>query len=67
MIVVKAYKTSKGTFLSLEEANKKKNKAKEYDGRDGGCVGREDPKEIYLLCDHDMYFQLTPIDVIGDL
>lgn len=49
--VITRYKTSKGYFLSLEEASKKKNRAKIWGEKHGKVLGfcYEEVKEDYVL------------------
>ena len=47
--VVRAYKTSKGIFWSINKANRKCNRKQILDDRDGSLIGYETPIQIYVL------------------
>lgn len=61
MEIVKVYKTSKGFFLTLEEAKLKKNCPKDTDPR--GLMRREIPSEVFAIYSDGDYFELNKIQV----
>ena len=66
MHIVKAYKTSRGYFDTLEEANKKKNREKISSDR-WGFSEYEKPKEVYLLAGYyGKYFELNEVSLLRD-
>lgn len=64
MTIQKVYTTSKGTFWSREDAEKKCNRAVLYGSRPGDSTEREKVRESYILIDEDHnVFALTKVDV----
>jgi hypothetical protein len=59
MEIVRVYETSKGLFWTFHEANKKKNRAKDFDR--WGLVGYEPVVEKFLLKSVQGYFSLTQV------
>lgn len=64
MEIVKAYRTSKGTFYSKEEALKKKNRVRVP--MDRFEMEREPVLEVMLLKDGDFYFKLDCVEMKGE-
>ena len=71
MEIKKVYKTSKGLFWTKEEAEKKKNRAKNSDPyyADMSLEYRYEPvREVYVLVymldqDYGMTFELNPVEI----
>ena len=64
MNIVQAYKTSKGLFLSQEEANKKINRVLIPVNRPGEAQEREIVQSVYLLSFDGKYAELNLVTVI---
>ena len=67
MEIIKVYKTSKGTFWSKEEAEKKKNREKEKEFYNTEYQ-YEKVREVYVLVtwkdqDSGMAFELNPVEI----
>lgn len=64
--IQKVYKTSRGFFWSIEEAQRKENCEKIYD-RGGSFAEYETPKGVFVLIDDTkektVVFQLQPIEM----
>ena len=64
MRIEKVYKTSKGTFWSKVDAEKKTYRAKTYGSHPGDPVEYEPVQEAFVLRDeHGNVFELTKVDV----
>lgn len=63
MLIKKVYKTSKGTFWDLAEAEKKLNRVKDFGSRMGDPAEYEPVKESWVLIDEGRIFQLTEVEV----
>lgn len=62
MHIKKVYATSYGTFWSWEEANTKKNRAKDYCPYQMTNI-HEPVRELFVLVDGDNVFELSQIEV----
>lgn len=62
MKIEKVYKTSKGTFWSKVDAEKKMHRVKTYGSRPGDPVEYEPVQEAFVLMDeHNNIFELTKV------
>jgi hypothetical protein len=62
MEIIKVYTTSRGIFLSKEEAELNVNRPKNYDHYHGKVM-REEVKEKWVLSNNGVYFDLSVIKV----